>query len=145
MWQWNREIMADRFNEVFLDVILNCNYSALLSAWLYTHVCAAPNIPAELEWSRLRPLARELPISTWPNLEPGRLLCSRGYIVSVKNWTREETPNLPVTVEILWLSTLYRLLVEGQNSQRQELFLPGKKIFSILVIEYANICKCVFS
>lgn len=26
------EIMADRFNEVLLDVMLNCNYSALLSA-----------------------------------------------------------------------------------------------------------------
>lgn len=45
MWQWNREIMADRFNEVFPDVILNCNYSVLLSAWVYMHVCAAPNIP----------------------------------------------------------------------------------------------------
>lgn len=64
MWQWSREVMSDRFNEVFPDVILNCNYSVLLSAW----VCAAPNIPSELVWSRLCPLARSAPSAhdrTW--------------------------------------------------------------------------------
>lgn len=40
------EIMADRFNEGLLDVILNSNYSALLSARVHMHVFAAPNIPS---------------------------------------------------------------------------------------------------
>ncbi len=82
--------MADRFNEVFPDVILNCNYSALLSAWVYMHVCAAPNIPAELVRGRLCPLVQEL-LAHDRNLEPG-LLPSRGYIVRLKNFTRVENP-----------------------------------------------------
>ena len=48
--------MADRFNEVFPDVILNCNYSAPLSACIYMHVCVATNLPAELVQGRLCPL-----------------------------------------------------------------------------------------
>lgn len=40
------EMLPDRFNEVLLDVILNSNYSALLSARVHMHVFAAPNIPS---------------------------------------------------------------------------------------------------
>lgn len=92
MWQWNREIMADRFNEVFPDVILSCNYSALLSARVYTHVCAALNIPADVVWSRQRPLAQR---SLHQHMTK---TCSQedSYPAGAKKcWTRVENPNLP--------------------------------------------------
>lgn len=66
-WQRNRKMMADGFNEVSLDVILSCNYSALLFAWLYMQACAASNSPAEAAAADWLPW---LFISRWPKLEP---------------------------------------------------------------------------
>lgn len=113
MWQWNREIMADRFNEVFPDVILNCNYSALLSARVYMHVCAALNIPAELVWSRQH---KELSISTWP----GDILWDQKY---QKYW------RIPIYLDIT-VETLYYGLLVDISEKRQE--AQKSKIWAII-------------